>query len=76
MQQKTRAFLEEFRVSPQDFVGDYIPISPGISHPAGAISQPNAEGLLDAALPVEDKAGHAVCRDNQLGTLLLKMVDQ
>ena len=33
IRQKTREFLEEFRVSPQDFVGDYIPISPGISHP-------------------------------------------
>ena len=44
--------------------------------PAGAVSQPDEGGLLDAALPVEDKAGHAVCRDNQLGTLLLKMADQ
>ena len=33
MRQKTRAFLEEFRVSPKYFVGDCIPISPGISHP-------------------------------------------
>ena len=34
IQQKTHEFLKEFCVSPQDIVGDYIPISPGISHPA------------------------------------------
>ena len=30
---KTCEFLDKFRVSSQDFVGNYIPISQGISHP-------------------------------------------
>ena len=47
MLQKTRAFLEEFRVSPQDFVGDYIPISPGISHPGEGCPQQVENGVLE-----------------------------
>ena len=33
MRHQTREFPKIFRVSPQYFVGDYIPISPGISLP-------------------------------------------
>ena len=52
MQQQIREFLEEFCVSPQDFVGDYIPISPGISHPAPL---PGLDTSIDRFLGIQTK---------------------
>ena len=47
MQEQTREFPKTFCVSPQYFLGDYIPISPGISHADAKADLPCTKFVLN-----------------------------
>ena len=47
MRQQTREFPKTFHVSLQYFVGDYIPISPGIPHPDAKADLPCTKFVLN-----------------------------